>query len=67
MHAMPTIATTTLVNTPGALAYNRDVFLNAPLLADWQTIASFWVHNINENLCNANWQCDYSFRQEVLR
>jgi hypothetical protein len=39
MHAMRTTVATTLGSTPGALAFSRDMFLNVPLIADWQAIA----------------------------
>jgi hypothetical protein len=35
MHAMQTTIATTLVSTPGALAFARDMFLNVLLIADW--------------------------------
>jgi hypothetical protein len=38
MHAMQTTIATTLGSTAGALAFTRDMFLNMPLIADWQTI-----------------------------
>ena len=40
MHAMRTTVATTLGSTPGALAFSRDMFLNIPLVADWQAIAA---------------------------
>jgi hypothetical protein len=39
MHAMRTTVATTLGSTLGSLAFARDMFLNVPLVADWQTIA----------------------------
>jgi hypothetical protein len=39
MHAMQTTVVTTLGSTPGALAFARDMFLNMPLIADWQAVA----------------------------
>ncbi len=39
MHAMQTTVATTLGSTPGALAFAWDIFLNVPLIADWQAIA----------------------------
>jgi hypothetical protein len=38
MHAMQTTVATTLGSTPGALAFAWDMFLNVPLIADWQAI-----------------------------
>ena len=53
MHAMRTTVATTLGSTPGALAFSRDMFLNVPLVADWQTIAQNREQFINENLRRA--------------
>ena len=39
MHAMRTTVATTLGSSPGALVFGRDMFLNVPLIADWQVIA----------------------------
>ncbi len=39
MHAMQTTIATTLGSTLGALAFAWDMFLNVPLIADWQAIA----------------------------
>ncbi len=50
MHAMQTTIATTLGSTPGALAFARDMFLNMPLIADWQAIARTREHHVNENL-----------------
>ncbi len=47
MHAMQTTVATTLGSTLGALAF---VFLNLPLIADWQAIAHTCEHHVNENL-----------------
>ncbi len=70
MHAMCTTAATTLGNTPGSLAFARDMFLNVPLIADWQAITCLCKHHVNENLCCANKkQCEYGFAlgQQVLK
>ena len=50
MHAMRTTVVTTLGSTPGALAIARYMFVNVPLIADWQAIARTREHNVNENL-----------------
>ncbi len=50
MHAMQTTVATTLGSTPGALAFAQDMFLNMPLIADWQAIACTFEHHVNENL-----------------
>ncbi len=70
MHAMGTTITTALGSTPGALAFARDIFLNMPLIADWQAIARTREHHVNENLRHANrkqHQFDYAPGQQVLK
>ncbi len=70
MHAMRTTIATTLGSTPGALVFAQDVFLNVPLIADWQAIARTREHHVNENLGHANRrqrQFDYAPGQQVLK
>jgi hypothetical protein len=70
MHAMQTTIATTLGSTPGALAFAQDIFLNVPLIADWQAIACSCEHHVNENLHRANRKrChfDYALGQQVLK
>jgi hypothetical protein len=70
MHAIQTIVATTLGSTPGALAFAQDMFLNVPLIADWQAIAHTCEHHVNENLRRANSkqrQFDYTPGQQVLK
>jgi hypothetical protein len=70
MHAMQTTVATTLGSTPGALAFARDMFLNMPLIADWQAIARTCKHHSNQNLRRANRkrrQYDYAPGQQVLK
>jgi hypothetical protein len=43
---MHTSIHSTLGSSPGSLVFNRDMFLNIPLIADW--------HLINENLMREN-------------
>jgi hypothetical protein len=50
MHAMQTTIANTLGSTPGAHAFAQDMFLNMPLIADWQAIACNCEHHVNENL-----------------
>jgi hypothetical protein len=38
MHAMQTTVATTLGSMPGALAFAQDMYLNMPLIADWQVM-----------------------------
>ena len=54
MHAMHTMVATILGSTPGALAFSRDMFLNIPLVANWQAIATCHEHHVNENLRQAD-------------
>jgi hypothetical protein len=49
MHAMQTTIATTLESNPGALASAGCMFLNMPLIADWQAIAHTCEHHVNEN------------------
>ena len=68
MHAMRTTVATTLGSAPGSLAFSRDMFLNVPLVADWQTIARVREQHVNENLRRANRklrQYDYVSGQQV--
>ena len=70
MHAMRTTVATTLGSTPGALAFSRDMFLNVPLVADWQSIARKREQFVNENLRRANARrrsYDYASGQQVLK
>jgi hypothetical protein len=70
MHAMQTTVATKLGSTLGALAFARDMFLNMPLIADWQAIACTREHHVNENLQCANkkrHQIDYAPGQQVLK
>ena len=70
MHAMRTTVATTLGSTPGALAFSRDMFLNIPLVADWQAIAARREQLVNDNLRRANKkrrQYDYASGQKVLK
>ena len=70
MHATRTTIMTTLGGTPGSLAFSRDMFLNIPLIADWQAIAQHREQRINEDLRRANLkrrQYDYAPGQKVLK
>ena len=70
MHAMRTTVATTLGSAPGSLAFSRDMFLNVPLVADWQAIARAREQHVNENLRRANRkrrQYDYAPGQQVLK
>ena len=54
MHAMRSAVSRTLGSSPGALAFNRDMFLDVPLLADWHLLQQRREHLINENLRRQN-------------
>ena len=69
-HALRTSVHTTLGSSPGALVFNRDMFLNIPLLADWYAITTKREHVINENLWRMNkkrWRHDYMVGPKVLK
>ncbi len=62
--------TTTLGSTLGALAFAWNMFLNVPLIADWQVIARTYEHHVNEDSWCANrkqCQFDYAPGQQVLK
>jgi transposase InsO family protein len=70
MYAMRTTIATTIGSTPGSLAFARDMFLNVPLIADWQSIARTREQSVNENLRRANRNRihhDYIPGQQVLK
>jgi hypothetical protein len=70
MHAMRTTVATTLGSTPGSLTFARDMFLNVPLVADWQTIARKREQHVNENSLRANKKrrrYDYAAGEQVLK
>ena len=54
MHAMRVGVHSTMGSSPGNLAFNRDMFLNIPLIADWHAITLKREHLINENLMREN-------------
>ena len=69
-HAMCCGVHTTLGSSPGSLVFNRDMFLNIPLLADWHLITTRREHLVNENLRRANAKrqtFDYAPNQKILK
>ncbi len=46
----------TLGSSPGNLVFNRDMFLNIPLIADWHGITQRREHLIHVNLMRENWK-----------
>ena len=69
-HAMRAGIHTTLGSSPGSLVFNRDMFLNIPLIADWHAITLKREHLIHENLLRENQKrrrYDYMPQQRVLK
>jgi hypothetical protein len=61
---------TTLGSSPGNLVFNRDMFLNIPLIADWHATTQKHEHLINEYLMHENCKqkrYDYVPNQKVLQ
>ena len=54
MYAMRVGIHATLGSSPGNLVFNRDMFLNIPLIADWHAITQKREHLINKNLIREN-------------
>ncbi len=54
MHAMCSSIHTTLGSSPGNIVFNKDMFLNIPLFADWHAITQKREHLVNENLMRGN-------------
>jgi hypothetical protein len=62
MHAMRVAIHSTLGSSPRSHTFNRDMFLDIPLIADWHTITQRQEHLINENLIRENQKhrrCNY--------
>ena len=53
-HALRCAVHTTLGSSPGALVFNRDMFPNIPLMADWKLLNLKREHLVNEILRGAN-------------
>jgi hypothetical protein len=54
MHAMRAGIHSTLGSSPGGLVFNREMFLNIPLIANWNAITQKREHLIHENLIQEN-------------
>ena len=70
MHSMRSSVHTTLGSSPGALVFNRDMFLNIPLVADWHAITTRREHLVNENLRRSSAKrrrFDYAPNQQILK
>jgi hypothetical protein len=71
MRAMRAAIHSNLGSSPRSLTFNRDMFLNIPLIADWHTITQRREHLINENLIiRENQKCcqyNYAPQQRLLK
>ena len=70
MHSMRSSVHTTLGSSPGSLVFNRDMYLNIPLVADWHAITTKREHVINSNLMRENKKrrrFDYQINKKVLK
>jgi hypothetical protein len=70
MHAMRAGIHSTLGSSPGNLVFNRDMFLNIPLIADWHAITQKREHLIEKNLIRGNQKrrrYDYLPGQHILK
>jgi hypothetical protein len=70
MHAMQAGIHSTLGSSPGNFVFNRDMFLNIPLIADWHAITQRQEHLIHENLMRKKQKrrgYDYAPQQLVLK
>jgi hypothetical protein len=54
MYAIRAGLHSTLGSSPGSLAFNGDMFLNIPLIANWHAITQKSEHLIHENLMQEN-------------
>jgi hypothetical protein len=54
IHTMRAAIHSTLGSSPGSLTFNRDMFLNIPLIADWHTITQRREHLTYKNLIKKN-------------
>jgi hypothetical protein len=67
MHAIRAVIHSTLGSSPGSCTFNRGMFLNIPLIADWHTITQRQEHLINENLIRENVDTTMSLNKGYLR
>jgi hypothetical protein len=70
MHAMRVGIHSTMGSSPGNLIFNRDMFLNVPLIANWHAITLKQEHLINENLMKENQKqrrYNYIPKQKILK
>ncbi len=70
MHPLRSTVSTMLQATPGGLTLSQFMFLDIPLLADWQTILAWREQLVNDALLCANKKhinFDYQIGQKVLK
>jgi hypothetical protein len=70
MQAMQAGVHSTLGSSPGNLVFDRDMFLNIPLIVDWHVITQRREHLIHENLMRENQKrrgYDYAPPQMILK
>ena len=70
MHALRSNISTALNGSPGALTFNRDMFVNIPLIADWHLITTNREQFVNESLRRSNAKrrrYDYTPGMRVLK
>ena len=70
MHAIRAGIHSMLGSSPGSLVFNRDMFLNIPLIADWHAVTTRREHLVNENLMHENRKRrrhDYAVDDRVLK
>jgi hypothetical protein len=70
MHVMRAGIHSTQGSSPGSLVFNRDMFLNIPLIANWHAITQKREPIIHENLMRENQkrrQYDYLPEQRILK
>jgi hypothetical protein len=70
MHTIRAGIHSTLGSSPGSLVFNRDMFLNIPLIADWHAVTKRREHLVNENLMRENRKRrrhDYAVDDRVLK
>jgi len=70
VHTMREGVHSTMGSSPGNLVFNRDMFLNIPLIAHWHAITLKRERLINENLMRENQnrrRYDYAPQQKILK
>jgi hypothetical protein len=70
IHGMRAGVHSTIGSSPGNLLFNRDMFLNIHLIADWHAITQRWEHLIHDKLMRENQKrrgYDYAPQQMMLK